>query len=135
MEEGLPSAILCGGEANPNRWPALRASIFHPVRLWQTSLAGYRNEKWPRPFGRGHRLSLLWKKDSNLHGAVSSSAMCGGQPQSDPILVGPGITLCLSWIPTPETRGHVCQISSLHILAIFPGRFLLSPLRRHCLLM
>ena len=63
----------------------------------------------------------LWKKDSNLHGAVSSSAMCGGQPQSDPILVGAGITLCLSRIPTPETRGHVCQISSLHILAIQPG--------------
>src|SRR5271169_6491533 len=74
----------------------------------------------PRPFGRGHRLVLLWKKDSNLHGAVSSSAMCGGQPQSDPILVGAGITLCLFWIPTPETRGHVCQISSLHILAIQP---------------
>jgi Lrp/AsnC family transcriptional regulator for asnA, asnC and gidA len=40
--------------------------------------------------------------------------MCGGQPQSDPILVGFGITLCLSWISTPETRGHVCQVSSLH---------------------
>src|ERR1700728_3709173 len=77
----------------------------------------------PRPFGRGHRSELLWKKDSNLHGAVSNSAMCGGQPQSDPILVGPGITLCLSWIPTPETRGHVCQISSLHILAIGPDHF------------
>jgi hypothetical protein len=65
----------------------------------------------------------LWKKESNLHGAVSSSAMCGGQPQSEPILVGTGITLCLSRIPTPETRGHVCQISSLHILNNLAGSF------------
>jgi hypothetical protein len=46
--------------------------------------------------------------------------MCGGQPQSTPILVGDGITLCLSRIPTPETRGHVCQISSLHNLQYRP---------------
>jgi hypothetical protein len=46
----------------------------------------------------------LWKKDSNLHGAVGGSAMCGGQPQSSPILVGPGITLCLSLTPHPRDK-------------------------------
>jgi hypothetical protein len=77
--------------------------------------------KKPRLKGEAY-VRLLWKKDSNLHGAVSNSAMCGGQPQSDPILVGPGITLCLSRIPTPETRGHVCQVSSLHILEFLAER-------------
>jgi Lrp/AsnC family transcriptional regulator, regulator for asnA, asnC and gidA len=30
--------------------------------------------------------------------------MCGGQPQSNPILVGPGITLCLSLAPHPRDK-------------------------------
>ena len=92
---------------------------FFPPPAPASELASLSAKKKPRRLA-GLSSFWLWKKDSNLHGAVSSSAMCGGQPQSDPILVGAGITLCLSWIPTPETRGHVCQISSLHILEYRP---------------
>jgi hypothetical protein len=51
--------------------------------------------------------------------------MCGGQPQSNPILVGCGITLCLSRLPHPRDK-RAC-------LPSFITPQSLPPVRRLCI--
>jgi hypothetical protein len=109
------------GRLNKSRNDTARPCGFFMTRtLARTSSARFGSRKMPR-----QRRGIVARAFIGCRGRIRTStgqlavAQCsGGQPQSEPMLVGAGITLCLSWIPTPETRGHVCQISSLHSMSL-----------------